>query len=195
MDYALMNGLNAQARSFPRAIRCRAATGILIAFVALLLWSGCKTAHKTRLPVQPAAPAGTVAPKPFAMTPASSLTIPTAPAASIPSPARQMAPAPGIVAVGPEATATRLTMSVESEPAGATIVVDGRPVGKTPLQLGVPATSLGFFSDYVEIRARFIADSEAEVSQTATEEFSPREKVPALLRFTPAGARRTLRSE
>jgi hypothetical protein len=85
------------------------------------------------------------------------------------------------------------TMLVESEPAGATIVVDGRPVGKAPLHLGVPATALGFFRDYVEIRARFIAENESEESHTATEEFSPREKVPAVLRFTPAGAQRTVR--
>jgi len=84
-------------------------------------------------------------------------------------------------------------MLVESEPAGATIVVDGRPVGKAPLHLGVPATALGFFRDYVEIRARFIAENESEESHTATEEFSPREKVPAVLRFTPAGAQRTVR--
>ena len=94
---------------------------------------------------------------------------------------------------GAGAGVTKLTMLVESEPAGATIVVDGLPVGKTPLRLGVPATVLGFFREYVEIRARFIAENETEVSQTATEEFSPREKVPAALHFTPAGARRTVR--
>jgi hypothetical protein len=99
------------------------------------------------------------------------------------------------VTVGPDAVVARLTMSVESEPAGAIIVVDGRPVGKTPLLLGVPASPLGFFHDYVEIRARFIADDETEVSQTATEEFSPREKVPSILRFTPAGAQRIARGE
>ena len=96
-------------------------------------------------------------------------------------------------AVGSLAVVTHLTMLVESEPAGATVVVDGRPMGKTPLHLDVPATTLGFFRDYVEIRARFIADNKAEVSRTATEEFSPREKVPAVLHFTPAGARRTVR--
>jgi hypothetical protein len=84
-------------------------------------------------------------------------------------------------------------MVIESEPAGATIVVDGRPVGKAPLQLSVPATVLGFFRDYMEIRARFVAESETEVSRTATEEFSPREKVPAVLQFTPAGTQRTVR--
>jgi hypothetical protein len=87
----------------------------------------------------------------------------------------------------------QVTMLVESEPAGATIVVNGRPMGKAPLHLGVPATSMGFFREYLEIRARFIAENESEVSRTATEEFSPREKVPAVLHFTPDGAQRTVR--
>jgi hypothetical protein len=86
-----------------------------------------------------------------------------------------------------------VTMTIESEPIGATIVVDGRPVGKAPLQLDVPATVLGFFRDYMEIRARFIAESEAKESMSTTEEFSPREKVPAVLQFSPAGAKRTVR--
>ena len=88
--------------------------------------------------------------------------------------------------------APNFTLPIEKY-AGATVVVDGRPMGKTPLHLDVPATTLGFFRDYVEIRARFIADNKAEVSRTATEEFSPREKVPAVLHFTPTGAQRTAR--
>jgi hypothetical protein len=82
---------------------------------------------------------------------------------------------------------------VESTPPGATIVMDGRPMGKAPLHLSIPATPLGFFRDYVELRARFIAADETEVSRTATEEFTPREKVPAVLQFTPDGAQRTVR--
>jgi len=83
-----------------------------------------------------------------------------------------------------------VTVLVESVPAGAIIVVDGRPVGKTPLRLGVPATALGFFRDYMEIRARFVATAEGMDSHTTTEDFTPREKVPAVLRFTAAGAQR-----
>ena len=83
-------------------------------------------------------------------------------------------------------------MLVESVPAGAVVVVDGRPVGKTPLRLGVPATPLGFFRDYVEIRARFLPSTEGGDSHTTTEEFTPREKVPAVLHFTPDGAQRTV---
>ncbi len=83
-------------------------------------------------------------------------------------------------------------MLVESAPADAVIVVNGRPVGKAPLRLVVPATAQGFFRDYTEIRARFVATIEGTDSRTATEDFSPRERVPAVLRFTPNGAHRTI---
>jgi hypothetical protein len=86
-----------------------------------------------------------------------------------------------------------LMLFVESTPPGATIVMDGRPMGKAPLHLSIPATPLGFFRDYVELRARFIATDETEVSRTAMEEFTPREKVPAVLQFTPDGVQRTVR--
>jgi hypothetical protein len=61
------------------------------------------------------------------------------------------------------------------------------------VRFAVPATAQGFFCDYVEIRARFVATDENEMSRTALEEFTPREKVPAELHFTPDGAQRTLR--
>jgi hypothetical protein len=82
-------------------------------------------------------------------------------------------------------------MLVESIPSGAIIVVDGRPVGKAPLRLAVPATAQGFFLNDIEIRARFVATDANEVSRTAVQEFTLREKVPAALHFTPEGAQRT----
>jgi len=99
---------------------------------------------------------------------------------------------PGTPTAG-RAPAGRQTMLVESTPPGAIIVVDGRPVGKAPVRLEVPATPQGFFRDDLEIRARFVAREETEVSRTATEAFNPREKVPAVLRFTPDGAQRAVR--
>jgi hypothetical protein len=45
----------------------------------------------------------------------------------------------------------------------------------------------------MEIRARFIATDPSLDSRTVTEEFTPREKVPAVLHFTPEGAQRTAR--
>ncbi|HUJ44826.1 MAG TPA: PEGA domain-containing protein [Opitutaceae bacterium] len=84
-------------------------------------------------------------------------------------------------------------MLVESMPPGAIIVVDGRPVGKAPVRIAVPETPQGFFRDYMEIRARFIATDPTGDSRTPMEEFTPRERVPAVLHFTPDGAQRTLR--
>ncbi len=83
-------------------------------------------------------------------------------------------------------------MLVESEPPGAIIVVDGRPVGKAPVRLALPATPQGFFRDYVEIRARFVATDEAADSRTMVEDFTPRERVPAVLHFTPDSVQRTV---
>lgn len=169
--------------------------GLLLATGSLFLWSGCATTSKTRPAVPAALSPAKVPSKVMAVLPEPPVTVPQAPAVAVPPTVSQPVPAPGVVTVGSESMSTRLMMLLESEPAGATIVVDGRPVGKTPLQLSVPATPLGFFNGYLEIRARFIADSESEVSRTVTEEFSPREKVPAVLRFTPADSRRTVRSE
>ena len=108
---------------------------------------------------------------------------PSAPAAPSPVAAPQEA-APPVAGT---------TLLVESTPPGAVIVVDGRPVGKAPVWIAVPDTPQGFFRDYMEIRARFIAADPSGDSRTFMEEFTPREKVPAVLHFTPEGAQRTVR--
>ena len=147
-----------------------------------LVAAGCTTVRRAP-PVNP--PASTRAAEP----PSGPAPAPV-PAPSSPAPASAATPA---LAPPAEEIAGQLTMLVESAPPGAIIVVDGRPVGKAPVHLNLPATPLGFFQNYVEIRARFVATDETEVSRTAVEEFSPREKVPAVLHFTPDGAQRTLR--
>ena len=81
-------------------------------------------------------------------------------------------------------------MSVDSEPSGAVIVVNGIPVGKAPLQLKVKTTLQGFFRDYMTVKARFLAKSEDETSITVEEDCTPREKIPDKLTFTPQGAHR-----
>jgi hypothetical protein len=100
---------------------------------------------------------------------------------------------PPITPSGKTSPVPEQMMLIESVPPAAIIVVDGRPVGKAPLRLAVPATAQGFFLNDVEIRARFVAPDANEVSRTAVEEFTPREKVPAALHFTPEGAQRTVR--
>jgi len=153
---------------------------------AVLLLAACSTAKPAPrvpmvvLPAAPAAPAP--APVPGARPP------PAAAPAPVPA-----APQPPLVTPPAAAgVATRQVMLVESVPAGAVIVVDGRPVGRAPVRLDVPVTAQGFFRDDLEVRARFVARDETEVSRTASEEFNPRERVPAVLRFTPDGVQRTM---
>ncbi len=164
-----------------RAIAHPSAPGILFWAAVLLMVPGCATVKppppKVPVVVLPAAPA---APAPAPAPP------PRPAAETIPAP---VSPAPAPPVAG-EVPATRQIMLVESEPAGAVIVVDGRPVGKAPLRLDVPITPQGFFRADMEIRARFVARDATEVSRTAVEEFNPRERVPAVLRFTPDGAQR-----
>ncbi len=153
--------------------------------VAVLLLAACATVKPTPqvpvvvLPAPPAAPA----PAPAPGAPPSPAAPATSPVAPGPSPVRTAPP------VG---RADRQTMLVESVPAGAIIVVDGRPVGRAPVRLEVPITPQGFFRDDLEVRARFVARNETEVSRTATEEFNPRQRVPAVLRFTPDGVQRSI---
>lgn len=102
----------------------------------------------------------------------------------------------GPLASGTEQTAAGRTMTrimlVESRPDGAIIVVNGRPVGRAPLRLELPATTLGFFQGYIEIRARFLGKAEGPDGRTTVVSFSPLERVPSKLRFTPVGSHRTL---
>jgi hypothetical protein len=169
------------------AVTCRfAAEGLFFIPVLCVLFSfGCATARKAPPPT-PAVVAPTMAPAPAPKTPPS----PTVPEAPPPAAAQVVPPA---VPAGTPLPPDERSLLVESTPPGATIVMDGRPMGKAPLRLAIPTTPLGFFRDYVELRARFIATNETEVSRTATEEFTPREKVPAVLQFTPDGAQRAVR--
>ena len=134
--------------------------GVLSSALGLLVFAGCTTMRKPPGSAPPALPVVRLP-----------VTPPTAPFGKPPSVSEQM-------------------MLVESVPPGAIIVVAGRPVGKAPLRLAVPATAQGFFLNDVEIRARFVATDATEVSHTAMEEFTPRDKVPAALHFTPEGAQR-----
>ena len=155
----------------------------------MLLLAACATVKPPpRAPVVevPAMPAAPVRPPAPAAQPAPPATAP-APAPTAPAPVGPAAPAPAVAVPG-----SRQVMLVESEPAGAIIVVNGRPVGHAPVRLDVPVTPQGFFRNDLEVRARFVARDETEVSRTATEEFNPRERVPAMVRFTPDGVKRTM---
>lgn len=82
---------------------------------------------------------------------------------------------------------------VESVPDGATVVVNGIPVGKAPQRILLPGTQRGFFRDQVSLKVRFIAVDAAHPSQTVEELLTPLDRIPAGVRFTPAGASRLAR--
>jgi hypothetical protein len=84
-------------------------------------------------------------------------------------------------------------IGVESEPAGATVVMNGKPCGKTPCVLIVQANRRGFLREAVSIKVRFIAANESEESLTVEEVLTTLDKVPAGIRFTAAGATRMVR--
>jgi len=167
----------------------RSLSAVVFSALSLALAGGCTTASRTRAP-GPATPAVMPA-HPAESAPGA----PAAPVASAPAPASAAPAATPAVGVPPAggAAAGTLDLLVESAPPGAIIVLDGVPVGRAPLHLPMAATPLGFFQDYREILARFVATDEEQVTRSSVEEFTPREKVPAVLRFTPDGAERTMR--
>ena len=84
-------------------------------------------------------------------------------------------------------------LMVESEPAGATVVVNGKPCGKTPCRVVVQANGRGFLREQVSIKVRFIAANEGQSSQTVEEVLTTLDKVPTEIRFTTVGATRMVR--
>ncbi len=86
-----------------------------------------------------------------------------------------------------------VALMVESEPPGATVVVNGKPCGKTPCRVVVQANGRGFLKEQVSIKVRFVAASEGQVSQTVEDVLTTLDKVPAEIRFTTAGAVRVVR--
>jgi hypothetical protein len=144
--------------------------------------SGCVTAPKSVPPPPPnlspqAAPAAVPEKKPPALPPKP----PAAPTS--------VAPPPAVVST-PALPKDEFVMSIDSEPSGAVIVVNGIPIGKAPLQLKVKTTPQGFFRDYLTVKARFLATSSEETSITVEDDCTPREKIPGKIIFTPQGAHR-----
>jgi hypothetical protein len=163
---------------------CLSSSGICPLISALCFLSGCVTAPKS-VPAPPpnlspqATPAQAQENKPPAPVPK--------PAATAPS----VAPPPAAVPT-PALPKDELVLAIDSEPSGATIVVNGIPIGKAPLQLKVKITLQGFFRDYLTVKARFLATSEDETSITVEDDCTPREKIPVKIIFTPQGAHRQL---
>jgi hypothetical protein len=85
------------------------------------------------------------------------------------------------------------TLLVESVPKGATVVVNGIPIGKAPQRVVLPGTQRGFFRDQVSLKVRFIAADAEHPSYTMEELLTPLDKIPAVVRFTSAGVTRVPR--
>jgi hypothetical protein len=153
---------------------------LLVSALWLLTLAGCVTAPKSVPPPPP-----NVFPAPA---------VPAAAPQNKPPAPPPKPPAPPSVASPPASTPAlpkdEFVMSIDSEPSGATIVVNGIPIGKAPLQLKVKTTLQGFFRDYLTVKARFLATSEDETSITVEDDCTPREKIPGKIMFTPQGAQR-----
>jgi len=84
-------------------------------------------------------------------------------------------------------------LQIESTPSDAMVVVNGIPVGRTPRTIELAGTKHGFFRDQVSVKVRFISTDSAHPSQTVEEMLTPLDKIPATVKFTPAGATRVAR--
>jgi hypothetical protein len=108
-----------------------------------------------------------------------------------PSPPAQVAPGQ---ASGPsKLPAGEYSVLIDSDPAGGTVVVNGIPVGRAPQRVVLPGTPRGFFREQVSLKVRFVATDVAHASQTIEELMTPLDRIPATLRFTPAGVKRITR--
>ena len=155
------------------------------------VFAGCASIPPTQTP--PPAPAPPAATVPELATP------PTAPrvveeekplvvprragaAKTVPQPAAQ-----------PALPAGEYALQIESEPSGATVVMNGKPCGKTPCRVVLAGNARGFLREQVSLKVRFIAADASQSSQTVEEVLTPLDRVPTALRFTPAGATRVVR--
>ncbi len=155
-------------------------------FCFLLILAGCATEPK---PVPPTPPM--IAPQTAPAPAAPEETKPPEPAPPPkPPPVPPSEPPPSVSAAPPVPAKDESIMAIDSQPAGAIVVVNNIPIGKTPQRLKVKASAQGFFHDYVTVKVRFLATSAGETSQTVESDFTPLQKIPPEIFFTPAGAQR-----
>jgi hypothetical protein len=107
-------------------------------------------------------------------------------------PVATVAPEPPVPRVSEEAEPRQASVLVVSEPEGAMVVLDGRPLGPTPRAVTLPINGYGFVSRPVSVKVRFVATSLIDTSRTAEVMLTPLDRAPVRLDFTPQGARRTM---
>ncbi len=82
---------------------------------------------------------------------------------------------------------------VESEPSGGIVVVNGKPVGRTPQCIVLLGNARAFCREEVSIKVRFVAADTDHTSQTVEEVLTPLDRIPARVRFSPKGVSRVVR--
>jgi hypothetical protein len=162
----------------------------------LLVHAGCTTAEPPAAEDEPvpalapspppmAEPEPEPEPQPIAMKPGPRPAKPPVVTKTPPANVTPVEPVPQL----PE----HLKIRIESSPVGAMIVVDGRPLGRTPVDLEVDSANNGFFKAPMTIRARFVASDAASESISVDERLGPLERVPLALVFSRDGVQRVIR--
>jgi hypothetical protein len=181
-----VRGPEAKARTDDRLPVRLTGVSLQLAAFSLLILGGCATAPKSVPSPPPVIPPQ---PRPVPAAPVAKPPPPPPPPPLSPSAPAKAVSAP--VAVAPPALAKDETiMTIDSDPAGAIIVVDDIPIGKAPQRLKVKTALHGFFRDYMTVKARFLAASLTEASHTVEEDCTPLEKIPGKIVFTLQGAQR-----
>ena len=168
------------------------ATAILFA-AALLVHTGCTTAKSPALEEEPVTE---LAPSPPPAEPAPEpqpVAVKPAPKPAKPPEVTKVPPADAIPTQPVPHVPDHLKIRIESNPIGAMIVVDGKPLGRTPVELVVDSANNGFFKEPMTIRARFVASDAASESISVDERLGPLERVPLALVFSREGVQRVIR--
>lgn len=93
----------------------------------------------------------------------------------------------------PALKAGEFAVWVDSDPEGGIVVVDGKPLGRTPQRIVLTGTARGFCHEDISIKVRFVASDSDHTSQTVEEILTPLDKIPARVRFTTQGTTRVAR--
>jgi outer membrane biosynthesis protein TonB len=171
------------------------ATAMLVALV-LLVHAGCTTAKPPALEEEPVTELAPSPPPPAEPEPEPQpVAVKPAPKPAKPPEVTKAPPADAIPTQPVPHVPDHLKIRIESNPAGAMIVVDGRPLGRTPVELQVDSANNGFFKAPMTIRARFVASDAASESISVDERLGPLERVPLALVFSREGVQRVIRQQ
>lgn len=152
--------------------------------VALLILTGCSTVPRKPISTVPPSPEPATAPAPTRSVP------PPEPTATVAAPVEKAGVPADPVPATPALPEGEYAVLVETEPAGAMIVVNGIPVGRAPRRVLVSGTPQGFARNPVTVRARFLASDSSQQSASVEVELTTLDRIPSALLFTPEKATR-----